>query len=357
MEHPLVYQPSGRLAPLTVPQLLGGGLVAGVLVGAAYGVAACLNPLKMANPLILIAAGLVLATVMRAVVRWAKCRNPWLAAGGGAVAGAAAVYASWVAWIFALAGGSAESLFFGPGQLRVLAGLLAVDGVWSVLGMSVNGTALRALWTGEGMLLVALAAVWPALMVLRTPYSEDDGSWAVQHETMKFSEIKPGRREAFTGALRRGSFGGLAQLKPAPDGAACFTACTRRFGKDSGPLVFLTLVSVDTKAQPSGKLVMTSTQLTRNLAVETAVWTKMRDQVAQAAAPTRTPVAGPPTAPQPAPSSASQSASQTAASPAFKAAPAPAPDAASAAPNFLPPTDLDDRTASPNGLPGMPPAA
>ena len=343
MEHPLNYSPSGKMGPMTVPQMLVGGVAAGVLVGALYGVAAGMNPLTFVNPVLLIAAGLGLAAAVRAVVRWSRCRNPWVTVGAGLIAGAAAVYASWVTWIFVLGGASAESLFFSPGQLRALAGVVAIDGVWTVLGATVNGAALQAVWMSEALLMLALPAAWPALMVLRTPYGEIDGTWATQRETVRLSEIKPDRRAAFTAALRRGSFDGLARLKPAADDAACFTLCTRRFPKNPGPTVFLTLVSVDMAAGPSGKPTLTQTRLTRDLAVDSAVWSKMRDRTARVATAKAQPAATPAAA---------------APKPQSQAAQAPALKPANAAPaNFMPPNDPDDRAASPNGLPGMPPAA
>ena len=351
MDDTLFYKPSGRFSPAAPFLMLAAGIPAGLLLGAIYGVVDFYSPIIYLNVILLGAVGWILGEVVLKIARRAHVRNAWLAGSCGLVAGVSALYAAWVAWIFVLGDRTSDSLFFNPAQLLELANYLAVDGVWSLgsSGGAVNGIFLKAIWCVEALALVGFATVFPALNLARTPYSEATGQWADNAtELPPLAAVEAGERKAFRKKLQQGEFETLGQLKPLRGEATSFTVATGRTTSPPGDEVFLTLETVDVVTPKKGDPQIRKTCLARNMIVDAAAWMVMAEIAGSGGGD-----AGTGGGPAPAEDDADEP---------VKSFPGLGPAAGEEAAPTSPPKDTfvkhdgDDNTASPHGLPGMPPA-
>ena len=279
MDNALFYKPSGRFSPAAPFLMLAAGVPAGLLLGALYGVVDYYSPIIYLNAVLLAAVGWVLGGVVLVISRRAHVRNAWLAGACGLVAGAAALYAAWVAWIFVLFGRGPDSLVFSPKPLFDVANVLAVDGVWSLgsSGGAVKGLFLKAIWTVEALVLVGFATLWPMLTLGMMPYSEKTHQWADQEEELPpLSAIAAADRKGFRAALLNGEFEVLAGLQPAGEAGDSFTVCTGRTTDPPGDEVFLTLETVDLRVNKEGQTQKIRTGLASNMIVDPEAWGVIR---------------------------------------------------------------------------------
>lgn len=334
MNHPLFYKASGRFSPAALVLMLGMGSTAGLLLGGLYGALGFYSPVIYLNAVVV---GMVSLGLGRGVVQMARgvhLRHPLLAGACGAVTGLAAWYASWVAWIFVLGGQTREVLLLDPRELIHAAQQVARAGAWSLGGNGepVTGGLLKGVWAVEALVLIGFAAVWTALDVARRPYSEKAQRWADQvHELPRLVAVEPAKRRAFKEALRGGRFGALGVLKPAREAVGSFTTCVGRTTSPPGDEVFLTLDAVDLGVNAKGQTTVQRERLVRNLAVDQAAWAVLSGFAVPAGISGNGP-GGHENSPR------ERAAPRTSGS------------------VYVPPVD-ESPQASPNGLPGMPPAA
>lgn len=279
MDDRLFYKPSGRFSPAAPFLMLAAGIPAGLLMGAIYGALDFYSPIIYLNAVALAAIGWVLGVIVLKIARAAHLRNALLAAACGAVAGLAALYAGWVAWIFVLGGRTSDVLLLDPRDLVQAGQQISQVGAWSLgsSGTPVTGVMLKSIWAVEALVLVGFATVWPALQLSRMPYSEKTNQWADQTEELPpLAAIAAADRKAFKASLRGGEFEALGRLKPAQEGGDAFTICTGRMTDPPGDEVFLTLETVDISVNKKGETQVTKTCLARNMIVDPAAWGVIR---------------------------------------------------------------------------------
>lgn len=144
------------------------GLLAGVVVGAVYGIVSYWNPFLLLQILagLLVGVGVGLAVNFATVV--GKVRNPLFPRLVGLAAGVFAVYAEWVAYFWA-------------NGVWVVQPELLLAGIDLVAEASDMGrTVCLLLWGGEAIVVVGLSVMLAGIR--DTPFCEECGEWADEFE-------------------------------------------------------------------------------------------------------------------------------------------------------------------------------
>lgn len=212
----LYYRPSGKLQPSApVAILVGVGLVAAVL-GFAYGLADFFVPFIYANILLCVGLGALTGVTIERLAIQTHVRNPGVAALFGVACGAAAIYAAWVGWLFAL---TDYHLIWSPLDIAQLIPEIAEVGVWGLSsGSPVNGLPLYGIWLAEAGLILGFATVLPYTNLRKKAYCESCGEWLTDMTAVGPFEAVPDAK-AFRTRLEQGEFAALGELKPIDDAA------------------------------------------------------------------------------------------------------------------------------------------
>jgi len=178
-EAPVYYSPSGRFPAWGLGLLGAIALVAGLVVGWLYGLAAWYNPFIYINFVLLIAAVMGLGMAVGIGVDMGHIRNPWVASAAGMLAGAVALYVAWAVYGNALLGSGGEEGMPSAFHPVVLLGIVLTaleNGLWSIRTFTPTGVVLAGIWLVEAAALV----LGPAVLVFEAaqqPYCEDSGAW------------------------------------------------------------------------------------------------------------------------------------------------------------------------------------
>ncbi|MEM6393446.1 MAG: hypothetical protein AAF797_11785 [Planctomycetota bacterium] len=249
----LYYKSSGRFPSYAPVALLATGAVVGIVGGAIYGLAVWYIPIIYLNILLTIGLALLAGGAVLGVSRWTHTRNGGLVLIAGLLAGVAALYASWVGWLWALS--EREVLVLDPREIWYVMQAISENGLWSIgsSGTPVSGLALWAVWFIEAAMIVAGAAGVAFVGYQRTPYSESAKAWMTDTET-----LPPLAPIADHAAFRRGvegsDFGILTELGPVPEGTDTFTLYDLISVPNDNREHLLTVTSVTLTANKKGEI-------------------------------------------------------------------------------------------------------
>jgi hypothetical protein len=163
-----------RRALMVVPPMM----IAALLIGAVYGVVQDRIEQILFKGVALLAAGVAVGIIAVPTNRWARVRTPAAATLIACALGFAALYGSWVAWIFVVLrrlGTPVNSstvwyLVSRPWVLWSLIKMINAVGVWSYHDRAVHGVDLTIVWIIEALGLILI----PVLFATQTEMGEVD---------------------------------------------------------------------------------------------------------------------------------------------------------------------------------------
>jgi len=166
------YQHSGK-APLggILLTLLGGG-IAGVVLGAVYGLLIYYIPFVYINAIITFVFGAALAMSVGTCAKLGKIRNAGVVTVLALLVGAAAYYVHWFIWVERMSGAQ----LIDPGQIWSFVATMNALGPWSIFGWTPTGFALWAIWGIEALVIVGMGSLG-AHGVIDIPFCESTRQW------------------------------------------------------------------------------------------------------------------------------------------------------------------------------------
>jgi len=178
----LYYKPSGKFSP---PGLLL-GLIGGTAGGAAFGAAYTRLVYYLPNVYINVFGTVALGAGLGFVVGWllavGKVRSPLLGRITFLVSAAAAIYLSWVVWVYLLLtqagikfGGFAVLLE--PRNLWPVIVELNASGVWTFKGSMPKGWLLWTIWVGEAAIILVVGMLVVNWKLKLTAFCERCVAW------------------------------------------------------------------------------------------------------------------------------------------------------------------------------------
>ena len=178
------YQHSGK-APLggMLMTLVGGG-VAGIVLGAVYGLLIYYIPFVYINAIITFVFGAALAMSVGGCAKFGKIRNAGVVTVIALLVAVVAYYAHWVVWVERMSG----TQLLDPGQIWSFAATLNALGPWSIFGWTPTGFALWAIWGIEALIIVGMGTLGAHGMI-DLPFCETTGQWT--KETVMPKHFQP----------------------------------------------------------------------------------------------------------------------------------------------------------------------
>jgi hypothetical protein len=158
--------------------MLATALVVGPIVGMVYGFVIAFNPFVYVNFIATFIAGGLTGMAVGKMSKPGRVRSLGACAVAGLVAGLGFEYTQWWATLYYY---GVEIPLSEPGVIWSYVGELADLEPWTLMGVSIGATGFMALWSVEGLILVAT----PALLAMTegsTPYCERCGTWVVEAE-------------------------------------------------------------------------------------------------------------------------------------------------------------------------------
>lgn len=250
------YQHSGK-APLggILLTVVGGG-IAGVLLGAIYGVLIYYIPFVYINAIITFILGGALAYSVGICAKLGKIRNAGVVTGLGLLVAVVAYYVHWVLWIERMSG----TQLVDPGQIWAFAATLNALGPWSIFGWTPTGFALWAIWGIEALIIVGMGSLG-AHGPIDIPFCEATGQWT--KETVVPKHFQPiGDAQTLESPQSV-----LHSLQPADEAASEYTEVAVATAEGS-ELRCVSLNQVTVEVDKDGKAEAKKTELVRNMLLD-----------------------------------------------------------------------------------------
>ena len=167
------YEHSGK-APLGgILLTLVGGTIAGVVLGAVYGLLIYWSPFVYINAFITLGFGVGLAVSVGNLAKVGKIRNAAVLTVVALVVAIAAYYVHWIVWV----GRMTEAQVTAPAEIWAFVSTINALGPWSIFGWTPAGFSLWAIWGVEAIVIVGIGTA-SAHGVIDVPFCEDTGQWA-----------------------------------------------------------------------------------------------------------------------------------------------------------------------------------
>ncbi len=238
------------------------GSIAGVLIGALYGLLIYWIPFIYINAFIAFGFGILMATIVGNLGKYGKIRNDLVISIVAFVATVFAYYAHWIVWI----GSNTEIYTLEPAINWQIAVEIAAIGPWSIFGWTPTGWALWTIWGIEATLIVGMGTV-TAHGVIDVPYCETTNQWC----TEKTLEHKYQALEASQSLDTPEQV--LNSLKPLDEKSFVYTEVTVASAEGSNlRCVSLAAVSVELK---DNKEETTSNDLVKNMIFDAVSFDKL----------------------------------------------------------------------------------
>jgi hypothetical protein len=217
----LYYRHSGRIGVLGLLLMPTISVATAALLGVVYGYGLYYIPSVYLSA--------VLCALFGGVVGWTvglgaiagKVRNTWVVAAFGFAAGVFAEYAGWVSWIHAVTGGETS---LDPFVLWTVAEKIAVNGAWSVFGVTPTGWALYGVWALEASVIIGAATLCAAGQGLSVPFCEKCHVWTQKHSGKLARLAEAADPSDLRLQLEQGNTSALADLGKAMLAASAYTA-------------------------------------------------------------------------------------------------------------------------------------
>lgn len=174
------YTHSGKFSLAGLVLMLATALVAGPILGVAYGYLVAFNPFIYVNFLATLFIGGLAGMAVGAMAKPGRVRNLKVCALAGVVAGLGFQYTQWWATLDYY---GAEVALTQPAGIWTFMGELAELGPWTLMGIELGPTGFKVLWGIEGLVLVVTPAV-VAMASGSTPYCERCDTWAQDAEPL-----------------------------------------------------------------------------------------------------------------------------------------------------------------------------
>ena len=215
MTHSTHYRHSGKAPAGGVLLTLVGGIIAGAVMGAAYGFLIYWSPFVYINAILTFALGVGLAMAVGGLGAAGKIRNDAVITIVALIVSATAFYTHWVVWVERMT----EIRTVVPGELWSVITAVAELGPWTIFEWTPTGTSLYAIWGLEALIVVGVGTV-SARGGIDMPFCEDTGQWATEQPLNRaFEPIDPNRAIDTPQSV-------LDVLQPASDPGDAFTEVT-----------------------------------------------------------------------------------------------------------------------------------
>lgn len=250
------YQHSGK-APLggILLTVVGGG-IAGVLLGALYGVLIYYIPFVYINAILTFVFGGALAYGVGICAKLGKLRNVKVVTALGLLIAAVAYAVHWVVWVERMSG----ILLADPGQIWSFAATLNTLGPWSIFGWTPTGFALWAIWGIEAVIIIGMGALG-AHGPIDIPFCETTGQWT--KETVVPKHFQPiGDAQSLESPQSV-----LHSLQPADEAASEYTEVAVATA-DGSELRCVSLNQVTVEVDKDGKAEEKKTELVRYMLLD-----------------------------------------------------------------------------------------
>jgi hypothetical protein len=296
----LYYRYSGRMpmhAPLVI---IAASCAMMAIVGAIYGILVRYSPIIYLNILGTVGAGMLAGYLVKKLGMKLQVRRFAVYPVAALVAGAVALYLSWISWITVLS--DWQVVIIDPVSLYSLMLEIGEQGVWSLRHSKtpVNGAPLFIVWALEaGTLLIAPMVV--AMGMRDEAYCETVGRWLDQsRELGPFEPIADPK--AFREELEQ-DIARVSDLKPLgkqPEHNDKFTTITLRHAGDAQSTHLLEVTGITMKVE-KGKVNLKRSEVVRHLLIDRATHDLIAELLTQQEAVMPNDAAAPPTAPPTAP--------------------------------------------------------
>ena len=184
---PRYYRHSGRFSPAGAAIALIGSLAVAIVLGAVYAYVDLYNPcFSVLTFFATLLFGLAVGWVTGYLLMRGQVRNDAMTLSIATLVALAALYASWVFWVYALLMQRLPAMQFAPWRLAArpealarLIRLINATGAWSIgkHGEPVKGAALWVIWIAEAACVLAAAVIAARKVGGARPFCETCGRW------------------------------------------------------------------------------------------------------------------------------------------------------------------------------------
>lgn len=216
------YRPSGAVPFVGTLLMLGCGLLTAAVMSFLYAAIDLYNPILFITILMTVVCGGVIGGGLSFGVTLGNVRNPLYVKLIAVIIGLAAVYLTWMFYIwlvlrsqpiFAVAAGLQQpELVYEPAEMLSVMQAIAGVGLWGVKNLTPTGVVLYAIWLGEALIL--LGFTYSVGTRQEAPYCEQCGRWTQQmSDACRFPEID---QNLLCTSLEDGRWERLEQWKTEP---------------------------------------------------------------------------------------------------------------------------------------------
>ncbi|MCP4378258.1 MAG: hypothetical protein GY794_19040 [bacterium] len=287
----LFYRHSGQFGPVGILLMSGLGVVGGIVLGAVYGALIYWIPFIYANFLGTLCVGFAAGAAVYLGAVMGRVRNPMLCGLIGVIAGCAAIWGAWVAWIYVLSSdGGTGAILLDMGVLWETMMVVGEEGVWGIGRNSsspVRGFWLYLVWIIEAVVILGVAGLTAGALLSGKAFCERCSCW-LKNET-KLPRLSPPPDEHALDGLADGDVSGILVLGHGPKEGVCIEVklqgcrtCDEIYLAD----VSLVVESLDKK----GKTETNTTSLVTNLRLSASDYRALCEFKGLDAAPAVVPV-------------------------------------------------------------------
>jgi len=285
------YKPSNKMPLPGILALLGGGIVAALVLALVYIYAVWYIPFVYINFFICLGFGLVLGAVLAVLVRLGKLRSPGAVGILALLVGLVAVYLEWGVYLTLLfnsetigtgkdadtATSFSTTLFLDiighPAAMWLAMQKINETGTWTLKGATPSGVFLAVIWVIEAVIILG-GTYLMAKAQATEPFSETSNEWATEEtlaHPISFAQDAATTRTA----LETGQFHHLT-----PHTSAGAEDPFARLKLHSAPndhnCRYLTLENVTTTIDKKGKASQSTTTVVQHLAISPAAFEELQ---------------------------------------------------------------------------------
>lgn len=221
----LYYQHSGNYSGSAILVSLLGGAAAALVLGFVYAYVILYCPFVYINFFATLFYGAAVGFVAASLLKRQHARNGGVAVAVGLGLGLLAIWAQWVAWIFALLGQSdlerdLLGLALNPGILWEVIREVNNVGAWTLKGSTPTGGFLWAIWAVEALMLVGAVVFVAKSSMDAEPYCESCGSWCKEEDNV--AQVQTCDPEELKRRMESKDLGFLERLGARAEGASAW---------------------------------------------------------------------------------------------------------------------------------------
>jgi hypothetical protein len=267
------YRHSGAVPPTGILLAAILGTPTALILGALYGYGVYHIPYIYLNLFLTLALGFLVGTMTGLGAQLGNLRNDTVVKGLGVILGLVALYANWVAWIYAAS--EQTILTFEPPAIVAILREAAIDGVWSIFDWFPTGPFLYGFWLLEAaaVLGVSVYAAW--FRIGNVPFCERCRKWL--DKPLTIGPLAPiFEIDRIRTSLEQGDARGLDELEPGLAEGGFYTDIELRQCPKCLQFHLLTVNSCKVTVDKKGKSSIKTEAIVRNLIVDSSMYEKLK---------------------------------------------------------------------------------